>query len=60
MLFTVDGNGDVIPFEHNEVDGLLADGRGGVLETTGHRPPPMNVFCRPASLSGQPILRGRR
>ncbi|MDF0523328.1 hypothetical protein P0R31_39795 [Bradyrhizobium yuanmingense] len=59
VLFTVDDNGDVIPLKQNEADALLAGGGVRVLETVGHRPPPMNVFCRPASLSGQSILRGR-
>lgn len=59
VLFTVDGNGDVIPLEQNEADALLADGGDQVLATVGRRAPPVHVFCRPASLSGQSILRGR-
>lgn len=59
VLFTVDGNGNVIPLEQKEADALLVDGGARVLVTAGCRAPPGNVFCRPASLSGQPILRGR-
>lgn len=59
VLFTVGGNGNVIPLEQNEADALLMEGGAQVLATVGRRPPPVNVFCRPASLSGQPILRGR-
>lgn len=58
-LFTVDSNGNVIPLEQNEADALLVDGGARVMVTAGRRPPPVNVFCRPASLSGQSILRGR-
>ncbi|WP_234685923.1 hypothetical protein [Bradyrhizobium monzae] len=59
VLFTVDGNGDVITLERKEADALLVESGAGVLETVGGRAPPVNVFCRPASLSGQSILRGR-
>lgn len=60
VLFIIDGNGDVIPLEHDEADALLVDDGGTrVLTTLGCRAPPVNIFCRPTSLSGQPITRGR-
>jgi len=58
VLFTVDRHGDVIPLERNEADTLLGTGGAPVLEALGPRVAPMNVFCRPASLSGRSIPRG--
>lgn len=57
--FTVDDNGDVIPLENEEVDALLSGGGAAALAALGHRAAPMNVFCRPTSLSGRSIPRGR-
>lgn len=59
VLLTVDGNGNVIPLEQNEADALLVNRGARVLVPAGRRAAPANVFCRPASLSGQSILRGR-
>ncbi|WP_027546708.1 hypothetical protein [Bradyrhizobium sp. WSM2254] len=59
VLFTVNGDGDIILLDHNEADALLVNGGAQVLATVERRRPPANVFCRPASLSGQSILRGR-
>lgn len=50
VLFTVDVNGDLIPLGRNEADALLCGAQ--ILPTVGPRTPPVNVFCRPASLSG--------
>ncbi|RXH33371.1 hypothetical protein XH84_10510 [Bradyrhizobium nanningense] len=57
VLFTVDHHGNIIPLDHNEAEALLVDGGARSLVTFGRRAPPGNVFCRPASLSAQPIVR---
>ncbi|MFK4496029.1 hypothetical protein ABIF86_000320 [Bradyrhizobium japonicum] len=59
VLFTVDVYGNVIPLDENEADALLVEGVAPVGVMGGRRAPPVNVFCRPASLSGQSILRGQ-
>ncbi|MCK1487757.1 hypothetical protein IVB25_35055 [Bradyrhizobium sp. 193] len=59
VIFTIDGNGDVVPLEQSEADALLVGGELRVMDAAEYRPPPVNVFCRPASLSGRSILRGR-
>lgn len=48
VLVTVDGNGNLIQLEHNGAEELIVDDGARVLATVGFRPPPANVFCRPA------------
>ncbi|MGY4281615.1 hypothetical protein ACVWXO_000835 [Bradyrhizobium sp. LM2.7] len=59
VLFTIDANGDVIPISRDEADMLLGDDGEKVVGTIGPRSAPANVFCRPSSLPGRSIHRGR-
>lgn len=58
VLFTIDNDGDVIPLECNEANTLLGHGEAPA-NAVGRRVAPMNVFCRPASLSGRSVSRSR-
>lgn len=60
VWFTVSELGDVCPTSEKEAMARLQPNRATPLALEGGLDTPVNIFCRPASLSGKPILRGNR
>jgi hypothetical protein len=59
IWFTLDDNGEVHPLSREEaLAGVRGGGAAGPDRGAEPRTLPSNIFCRPAILSGKPVLRG--